>query len=385
MVLRASRVHAFANVRTHTGFVKRKAEPPVKPHEFWATKTTEKVKPQVPPPKLDIARMIADPQATTRNIVERGIEFDINQVITLAQLREEERRAERNVLDMRTEHGLQSHVYRDKHRKREKKNERMEARQLKVALKDEETRLRNITQRVADAASALPNWSHPDAPRGGEDKAVLLEQFGPRPMADDENRSHLRITETFHWLNSSASAVSTGTSWPFLMGAAAMLEHALTGYAMSKAIKAGYMPVATPDVVSTDIAQRCGFQPRDGENGPRQTYNIESHLPPNEDGTPQAPHLCLAGTAEIPLAALWANRQLVRASMPAKTVGVGRAFRAEAGARGLDTRGLYRVHQFTKVELFCVTSADAGESDRMMEEIRELQKDIAMGLGLSVR
>jgi seryl-tRNA synthetase len=101
------------------------------------------------------------------------------------------------------------------------------------------------------------------------------------------------------------------------------------------------------------------------------------------EGEEGEPKRCLAGTAEIPLAALWANRTLSRDALPARVVGVGRAFRAEAGARGADTRGLYRVHQFTKVELFTVTAHE--DSEGVMEEIRNLQKEIATGLGLSVR
>ena len=83
------------------------------------------------------------------------------------------------------------------------------------------------------------------------------------------------------------------------------------------------------------------------------------------------------------MSALFADKILPYESLPARVVGVGRAFRAEAGARGADTRGLYRVHQFTKVELFAVTESVGGE--RLMEEMREVQKEVARGLGLSVR
>jgi seryl-tRNA synthetase len=95
--------------------------------------------------------------------------------------------------------------------------------------------------------------------------------------------------------------------------------------------------------------------------------------------------LVLAATAEIPLAALSANKIIPYQSLPLKYVGVGKAFRAEAGARGADTRGLYRLHQFQKIELFAVTEGEKQVSEGMMEEMREIQKELYTSLGLSVR
>lgn len=131
---------------------------------------------------------------------------------------------------------------------------------------------------------------------------------------------------------------------------------------------------------------RCGFQPRDGAG---QTYYL-STTPPNSDPDAEPvnqsqANLVLAATAEIPLAALSANKIIPYQSLPLKYVGVGKAFRAEAGARGADTRGLYRLHQFQKIELFAVTEGEKQVSEGMMEEMREIQKELYTSLGLSVR
>jgi seryl-tRNA synthetase len=214
-----------------------------------------------------------------------------------------------------------------------------------------------------------------EVPIGPEENAVEVERFGPVPLSADLARDHLRTTNWYELLDNEASTISTGSSWPYLRGTLALLEMALINYATSICLKHGYEPVIPPDIIRTDIASRCGFNPRDGadtDSAPSQTYHIA-----NTD-------LCLAGTAEIPLSALFANRILDHKSLPRKVVGVGHAFRAEAGARGADTRGLYRVHQFTKVEMFCVTAAD-GDSGQVMEDMRSVQRDIAEGLGLSVR
>ncbi|KAE9400558.1 class II aaRS and biotin synthetase [Gymnopus androsaceus JB14] len=166
------------------------------------------------------------------------------------------------------------------------------------------------------------------------------------------------------------------TSWYFLINEGALLELALTNYAMSVAIKYGFKPVTTPDIVRSDIARRCGFQPRDHEQQLMQSYHLQS-------SSPSSPELILAGTAEIPLAGMFANQIFPSTALPQKIVGIGHAFRAEAGARGADTRGLYRVHQFSKLELFAVTTAE--ESEAMMEEMRQVQESILNGLDLPIR
>jgi seryl-tRNA synthetase len=99
---------------------------------------------------------------------------------------------------------------------------------------------------------------------------------------------------------------------------------------------------------------------------------------------PGSPELCLAGTAEIPLAGLFANKVIDESSLPKRVVGVGKAFRAEAGARGSDTRGLYRVHQFTKVELFTVCQGEDGMGDAEMERMRRVQILVAVAPSSSV-
>lgn len=168
----------------------------------------------------------------------------------------------------------------------------------------------------------------------------------------------------------------TGSSWYYLLNEAALLEIALTNYAMSVALQYGFTPVLTPDVVRSDIASRCGFQPRDNCDPPMaQMYHIET--------APASPELVLSGTSEIPLAGMFANKVFPSTSLPMKVVGLGHSFRAEAGARGVDTRGLYRVHQFTKVELFSVTTAEG--SEQMMKDMLRVQRTIMDGLGLPFR
>ncbi len=255
---------------------------------------------------------------------------------------------------------------------------------MKGKILEQETALAGIEAELLRLGMSVPNDTHPDSPIGSEDNAIELERFGPDPISADSNRDHLSIALQYDWIDPVASATSTGNSWAYLKGTLAILEMAVVNYAVGIAIKNGWIPIGTPDVIKEDVMSRCGFIPRDQAG---QTYHLStSSSNDGIDKNESSPSsLVLAATAEIPLAALSANTLLQPSSLPLKYVGVGKAFRAEAGARGADTRGLYRLHQFTKVELFAVTEGKGSVSDAMMEEIRAVQKEVFEGLGFPVR
>lgn len=259
-----------------------------------------------------------------------------------------------------------------------------QAKALKVQVGELEKELAEVEDQLYRLASAVPNDTHPDVPIGPENVAVTLSTHGPPPLPTAPTRDHVSVGNALGLFDFKAGSQVTGSSWYYLTNEGALLEMALTNYALSIALKHGFSPVITPDVVRTDIARRCGFQPRD--HMASQSYHVSTVSPaspssPSEPSTNAYPDLVLAGTAEIPLAGLFANKTIL--SLPQKVVGYGRAFRAEAGARGADTRGLYRVHQFTKIELFVVSKVE--ESEALMEEMRKIQVEIFEGLDLSFR
>lgn len=397
----------------------------------------------LPRPRLDVPALLASPGHTTANFLARRTALPLGEehIHHLARVREQQLDILRKLERARRRHneisaeikglpakykggaggvGAAGDAPDSKARMAEERDELVQqAKKLKNRSTDLERHLEETEAHLQELALALPNWTHPSVPLGPEDRAVELERFGPKPLPASSERDHLDICHYWDLVDTEASATTTGSSWPYLKGALALLEQALINYALSVAIRHGFTPVAVPDVVKSDIAWRCGFAPRDS-GGAAQTYFINADSSA-ADGTPKAEHdaeLCLAGTAEISLAGLFADRILPAASLPAMVVGVGRAFRAEAGARGHDTRGLYRVHQFSKVELFAVTAAPAPrdghaspesgsgsdsapesasdaeaelpvinsqESEAMMVRMAAVQKEIAQGLGLSVR
>ncbi|KAH8997316.1 hypothetical protein EDB92DRAFT_1839138 [Lactarius akahatsu] len=242
-----------------------------------------------------------------------------------------------------------------------------EAKELKSEISQLERDLVLVDDQLFSLALAVPNDTHPLTPLGPESAAVILSTHGPKPMPASPLRDHVSVSRDLGLLNFEAGATVTGSSWYYLLHEAALLEMALTNYGLSIALKHGFTPVITPDVVRSDVAHRCGFQPRDNNADPpvSQMYHLSGD---SSSSSHLHPELVLSGTAEIPLAGMFANEILPFEALPRKVVGLGRAFRAEAGARGAETRGLYRVHQFTKLELFAVSQAD--RSEELMDEMR---------------
>jgi seryl-tRNA synthetase len=218
-----------------------------------------------------------------------------------------------------------------------------EAKELKEQLAAEEKKESEIEQNMKNLALQLPNSTHPTVPVGTEARVLgyinenLAEEM--RIKGKEEGRSHIQIGAELKLLDFSDAGRVSGWGWYYLLNEAVLLEQALISYALSLAAKLGWRLVTPPNVVYSHMAAACGFRPRD-QNGEQQMYLLN-------DGK----H-ALAGTAEIPLAGMRANSTFGAEDLPVKVVGVGRAYRAEAGARGVEGKGLYRVHEFTKVELF---------------------------------
>lgn len=223
----------------------------------------------------------------------------------------------------------------------------------------------------------LPNLIHQDV----QSEQVLVEYINPTdelialdapkdfPLTPNEDKDHKHIMEHLDLVNFTKASSISGRGWYYLIGGAAMLEQALVQYALKLARQNGFKMITPPSIVKTEVTSACGFKPRD-QNNETQVYQLP-------DG------LCLTGTAEIPLASLYSDQELSSKKLPLNVVGVSRSYRAEAGAAGKDTRGLYRVHEFTKVELFSWTKPE--QSEETFESIVRFQKSFIKSLGLTAR
>lgn len=269
---------------------------------------------------------------------------------------------------------------------------RSEAQQLKDESQAMTSRKSTCADEIHRLALSLPNLSSSDTPVGHDPRLVNYLNFDPEnppewvARPDPAGRSHVNIGTSLGLLDFTSSATSTGWGWYFLVNEGALLEQALIQYSLSVARRHGWKPVSPPSIVYSYIAEACGFQPRDQHNE-QQIWTIEQ-----TDKDKSKPQRSLAGTAEIPLAAMYAGRDLPAADLPIQLVGASRCYRAEAGSRGVDTKGLYRVHEFTKVELFgwsdapssSPESGDSG-SDSLFSSLLAIQTEILSSLNLPCR
>ena len=216
----------------------------------------------------------------------------------------------------------------------------------------------------------IPNMTHPAAPAGTDATAnTVVAKFGDPRTFDFKPKDHVALCEALDLADFEAGTKVAGQKFYFLKNEAALLEIALVQYAIHTAVKAGYTPIITPDLARVEVLEGIGFMPRDPNPNTRQIYTVADT------------DLCLIATAEITLGGMHKDQIFDESHLPKRYVGLSHCFRTEAGAAGRDTRGLYRVHQFTKVEMFAFCTPD--HSDAIHEEIRGLEEQIFQGLGLA--
>jgi seryl-tRNA synthetase len=241
-----------------------------------------------------------------------------------------------------------------------------QGRKLRDEVAAGEARIKQVEGDLKAALHTIPNMTHPAAPVGDTpaDNKVIKTWGTPRTF-DFPVKDHVTLAEALDLVDFEAGARVSGQKFYYLKNEAVLLELALIQFAFQTLLKQGYTPIITPDLARVDVLEGIGFMPRGPET---QIYSIE-----NSD-------LCLIATAEITLGGMHRDKILDAAQLPQKYVGLSHCFRTEAGAPGRDTRGLYRVHQFTKVEMFAFCASE--DSDAIHEELLAIEESIFQGLGL---
>jgi seryl-tRNA synthetase len=250
----------------------------------------------------------------------------------------------------------------------EREEHSAEGRRIKEQVGSVENRLVEAQQLFDRLLLKIPNLAHPDALAGGEENFRELRRVGSPEDFDFEAADHLSLGQRLELFDFEAGARVAGQKFYYLKNEAVLLELALQRFALDVAIEEGFTPFSTPDVARRAIVDGLAFSPRGEET---QIYSIE--------GT----DLDLIGTAEITLGGLYADTILDEADLPLKLAGLSHCYRTEAGAHGRKSAGLYRVHQFTKVELFAFTAPDA--SPAMHEELLGIEERIYQALELAYR
>jgi seryl-tRNA synthetase len=232
-----------------------------------------------------------------------------------------------------------------------------EMRELAPRIKQLEAELSEVEEKRDQLAAQIPNLPDPDAPDGmTEEDAVELRQVGERPEFGFEPRDHLEIGVSLGLIEMEAAARASGSRFAYLMGDLVLVELALVRYALELLRGEGHEPVVPPVLVREEPMFGSGFLPGDRD----QIYEVERD------------ELYLVGTSEVSLAALHADQILEPGSLPLRYAGFSTCFRREAGAAGKDTHGIFRVHQFDKVEMFSFVEPGAsGEEHERLLAIEE--------------
>jgi seryl-tRNA synthetase len=314
---------------------------------------------------LDIRLIRAEPERVRENLARRGAAGELDTLLTLDT---RARALRTRVEEGRAERGRASRAIGEARRAgRDASAEEAAARALGDALAAQEADLRTLEAERDALLAALPNLAHPDAPDGGEDDSVTVRVVGEPARFDFTPRDHVAIADGLGGLDMEQAAKVSGARFAYLIGPLARLHVALLGYAVDTLERNGFTPVVPPVMVREEAMYGTGFFPTDRAS----IYALA-----DDD-------LYLVGTSEVPLAGLGYGRTFPREDMPLRFAGMSSCFRREAGAAGRDTRGIFRVHQFEKVEMFTFTTPDGSEDEHV--RILATQEEILASLGLCYR
>lgn len=245
-----------------------------------------------------------------------------------------------------------------------------QGKQLREQVAQKETELAELEAELRELQSAIPNLTHPDAPEGGEDDAKLVREWGEKPNFDFKALDHVELMNNLDLIDFEAGAKVAGSGFYFLKNEAVLLELALVQFAIEKLRAEGFTLFTTPDLAREEVLMGTGYQPRGPET---QIYSIE-----NSD-------LSLVATAEITLGGSLKDQILDESQLPIKMAGLSHCFRTEAGAHGKASKGIYRVHQFTKVEMFGFTAPDLEASNEFHNTVVRIEEEIFQGLNIPYR
>jgi seryl-tRNA synthetase len=230
--------------------------------------------------------------------------------------------------------------------------------ELAAEIDGAEAGLRQVDAELNDLLAGIPNLPDPSVPPGGEEDSVELRRVGTVREFDFQPRDHLELGERLGAIDVVRAAKVSGARFGYLTGPGAMLEFALVHFALDRVTGAGFVPIVPPVMVRREAMFGTGFLPTDEQ----QIFRVA-----DDD-------LYLAGTSEVPLVSYHADEILDPGSLPRRYVGFSTCFRREAGSYGKDTRGIFRVHQFDKVEMvsFVLPEASAEEHELLLAREEEI-------------
>ena len=300
---------------------------------------------------LDLKLIRSDPERVKEALARRGAAAQVDELLAFdARRRELLPRIEGAQAERKT---ISKQIGEAKQRGEEAAEQMTAVAELKQVIESGKAELEQVDADLQRVAMTLPNLPDANAPDGmTEEDAVVLREEGERPSFDFEPRDHLEIGSELGLIDMEAGARVSGSRFAYLKGDLVLLELALVRFALDLVREEGHEPVVPPVLVREEALVGTGFLPGDRD----QIYEV-----PKDE-------LFLVGTSEVPLAALHADEIFSAEELPIRYAGFSPCFRREAGAGGRDTRGIFRVHQFDKVEMFSFVepSKSAEEHERLL-------------------
>lgn len=312
---------------------------------------------------LDLQFICDNKDAVAENCRHRGVEVDID---TVVRLRDERAQLIAEGDGLRREQ-KETSTQIPKASAEDKPVLIAKGKELREQVGTTEAKLKKVEADLYEVQSAIPNMTHPDTPIGGEDGYNVVRTWGEKPQFDFEPLDHFDIAEKHDLIDFEAGSRVAGHGFYYLKNDAVMLEMALIQYALEKLRSEGFTLYTTPDLARDSVLEGIGFNPRGNET---QIYSVQDS------------DLSLVATAEITLGGAMQDQVVDLADLPIKCAGVSHCFRTEAGAHGRKTRGIYRVHQFTKIEMFGFTAPDVAVSDAFQQDVVRIEEEIFQGLGV---
>ena len=313
---------------------------------------------------LDVKLIRSDPEGVRAALERRGGAARLDEFLAVEA---ERRRLTTEVEAMRAERKAASdEIARVKRAGGEAAEAIAAMRALGDTIKARERELDAVEARLRELLLDIPNLPLPDVPPGGEEDSVVLRHVGEPPSFDFEPRDHLDLGVALDLIDMERAARASGSRFAYLKGDLVLLQFALVRLGLETAATRGFRPVVPPVLVREEAMYGTGFFPTDRA----QVYQTT-------DGD------CLVGTSEVPLAAMHMEELLEAERLPLRYAGYSTCFRREAGAAGRDTRGIFRVHQFDKVEMFSFCMPEQSEAEH--ELILEVEEEVLQRLGIPYR
>ncbi len=303
----------------------------------------------------DVVRASQERRGASVELVDEAIEADAARRQAIAAF--ESLRAEQNVFGKQVAQAP----------KEEKAALVAQAQDLAARVKAAQAAASDAEARFLEVVGSIPNIVIDGVPAGGEDDFVTLREVGGRPEFDFEPRDHLALGELLDAIDMERGAKVSGARFYFLKGVGARLELALMQLGLQRALEAGFTPLITPTLVRPDIMAGTGFLGAHAD----EIYYLERD------------ELYLTGTSEVALAGYHKDEILDLSGGPLRYAGWSTCYRREAGSGGKDTRGIIRVHQFQKLEMF--SYIDPADAEAEHEKLLAMQEGMLQSLGLSYR